>query len=181
MNQILPGLYKRFGAVVLKLGGQSIDIDATLGELPECNVARAIICGETSVDLSMISKSLQSFFGHGIYREGNCQSFDVQDVRCSRVFGAGAGPQQTLRPSPEIVNAPRALVVEQRVVRTVDTPRNRDAQPVTKHIGHVVHDGYIPSTDENRGNRRNIWIQASINATLDASQVGFSGREIVLL
>jgi hypothetical protein len=68
----------------------------------------------------MISKSLQSFFGHGIYREANCQNFDVQDVGCSRVFGAGAGPKQALGSGPEVVNTPRALGTDVRVIGRVD-------------------------------------------------------------
>jgi hypothetical protein len=77
IDQILPGLYKRLGAIVLNLGGQSIDLDATVGELPERNFGVAGICGENRVEVCMVSKSRQSFFGHGIYGEGNCQSFDL--------------------------------------------------------------------------------------------------------
>ena len=57
-HQVVPGFDERLGPFVLKLGGQSIDINAGLGKLAQHFLAVAAIRKQDRADFAVISKSI---------------------------------------------------------------------------------------------------------------------------
>src|SRR5439155_9088325 len=96
-HQLLPRLHERLRAVTLQLDGESVGIDAGLGESREHAVGISAVLGHDSLELAVLGKGEQCLFGYGVDRVRRCQGLDVQGVRRLRILGSSAAPKQALR------------------------------------------------------------------------------------
>ena len=77
LHQIVPGADERFGAFVLELCAQVINVDARRRELVQHCFAVAAVGRHDLAEISMIREGFQSSFGHGVYRERRSQRLDI--------------------------------------------------------------------------------------------------------
>ena len=90
-HQVVQDLTKD-GTVVLKAGGQGIEVNARLGKARQHPLAIASVDGERRADVAMIAKGFERGFRHGVDRERSGEGLHVENVGGLRVLGAGAGP-----------------------------------------------------------------------------------------
>ena len=128
----------------------------------------------------MVGKGQQGLVWNRIDRVRRREGLDVERVRCRRVFGAGAGPEQALRPRTGRGEFLPAIGREQIAVRLVGAHRDRDSQAVVQWRCNLQLYRHVPPADEERGDRVDLRVQAGFDAPLYAAQVGLRGRNIVL-
>ena len=96
------------------------------------------------------------------------------------ILRAGAGPEQALRPGAGIGGPKPARRTQQVSVGLVGAPGDGDAEPVGQFRGRLARDRDVPAADEHRGDRTDRRIEARRDAPLDAAQIGFGRRQILL-
>ena len=57
---------------------------------------------------------------------------------------------------------------------------DRDAEPVAQLARDLAADRHVPAADEQRGDRSDGRVQPRLDAPLDAAQVGFGRRQVLL-
>ena len=68
----------------------------------------------------------------------------------------------------------------QLVVGAVGAPGDGDSKPVAQIRRHLLGDGDVPATDEQRGDRGDVGVEVSGDAALDPPHVGLCGGEVLL-
>ena len=61
-HEFVPRFHERFGAFILKLSGQRVDINSGLGELREYFLAIPAVGGQDRAEFGVLRKGLQSGF-----------------------------------------------------------------------------------------------------------------------
>ena len=148
LHQIVPGLDERFGPLFLKLGAQSININAGLGKLVQDPFTMTAVRRHDGSDTAVISEGDQRFLRHRVHRQRGGQRLDVEGVGCLRVLGAGAGPEQPLGPTAGIVHALPPPTAQQLQVRLIDRAGNSNAELVAQSLGSFVGHCDVPAADE---------------------------------
>src|SRR5678815_4878028 len=91
-DRLVPGPDERYRSVLLKAGGQGIDIDAGLGELGEDFLAVTAVGRHDGPEPAVVRQGFQGPLRYGVDRERRGERRDVEHVGRLRVLGAGAGP-----------------------------------------------------------------------------------------
>ena len=104
-QQFVPGFYKRLRAFILKLRGQGVHVDAGLRKLGQDFFSITTVRRHDRANFAMIREGFQRRLGHRVHCERRGERFDVENIRSLRILGAGAGPEQTLRPGAGIIRA----------------------------------------------------------------------------
>src|SRR5262245_8128545 len=95
-HEVVPGPDERRGAFVLEARGQGADVHARLGEAGQDRLAVASVRGKRRSGFAVVGERLERALGHGVDREGCCESIDIERVGGFGILGAGAGPQEPL-------------------------------------------------------------------------------------
>ena len=160
--------------------GERVDVDARLGEAREHRLAIAAVRRQSIADLAVIGEGLERALRHRVDRERRGERLHIEDVGGLRILGAGAGPEQALRPGAGIGGALPARRSQQLAIGLVGALRDGDAEAVGQLRRHLSGDGDVPAADEHRGDRADRGIEARLDAPLDAAQIGFGRRQILL-
>src|SRR5215475_4227396 len=112
-HQVVPRIDEGLGTFVLKLLRQRMDVDLCLGKPCQFRFAVAPVRGYRRANIVMLGERFQRALRHRVHREWRGQRLDVEDIRCLRILGPGAGPQQALRPRASIVGAHPSRRTEQ--------------------------------------------------------------------
>ena len=97
-EQCLERLGELLDAVVLEHAGDVGEVHSTGRQPLQEQVGVAGIVRERAAHGPVILEEAERCGGHGIDRIGADERVHVEDVRVARVLGAGAGPQEPLRP-----------------------------------------------------------------------------------
>src|SRR6185312_287126 len=97
-DKIFPRLVERFRSFTLELGGERRIVDAGPREFCEHILGVAAIDRQYALQFAMIGEGVQGLLGHGVDRVRGRERLDIERVGGVRILGAGAGPEQALRP-----------------------------------------------------------------------------------
>ncbi len=151
-----------------------------LAKVGENRLAVAAIRCQRLADLAVIGEGLQGALGHGVDREGRRERLHIEGVGGFRVLGAGAGPQQALGTGAAVGSALKARRGEQVEIGLVGALADGDAEPVGELCRNLAGDRDVPAADEERGHRGDGRVQPSRDPPLDAAQVRFGRRDVLL-
>src|SRR5260221_1826669 len=129
-HQIVPGLDKGRGTLILEPGGQRVDVDTRLGEAGQNRLAVASVRCEYLADLAVVAEGLEGTLRHGVDGEGRGESLHIKGVRGFSVLCAVAGPEKALGAGARIGGALEARRGEQLPIRLVGALGDRDAEPI---------------------------------------------------
>ena len=167
-------------ALELRIATASASTSTRLGEnLHEDRFGIAPI-GRHSLDGAVLGKGKQRLLRHGVDRVGRRQRFDIKHVRGRGILGAGAGPQQALRPGPgcgQFLPALRMPADRGRLCRCAWRWRCRGDCATRQGL---VLDSRVPAADEKRRHGSDLGIESGGDAPLDAAHIRFGRRNIVL-
>ena len=97
LEELVEGVGEELDAIGSELVGHLFHRDAGSGEVGH-GFARAVqIFGQALTRLAVIAEGVKRGRRDGVDGVGADQFFDVDDVAVILIFGAGAGPENTLR------------------------------------------------------------------------------------
>jgi hypothetical protein len=91
--------------------------------------------GHDRSDLAVIGEGLQCSLRDRVHRKWSGQRLDIESIGRLWVFGASAGPQQSLRLCAGVECALRERAIQQTEVRFINTTGDGDAEPLFSPSG----------------------------------------------
>ncbi len=82
--------------------------------------------------------------------------------------------------APAIEDAPQPLRAGQLVIGAVGAVGDGDPEPVAQIRRHLLGDGDVPATDEERGNGGDVGVEVGLDAALHTPHVGLGGGEVLI-
>src|ERR1700720_3187834 len=104
-HQVVPGIDEGLGTFILKLLRQRMDVDLCVRKPCQLLFGVAPVRRNGCADIAVVSEGFECALRHRVHRERRGQGLHVEDIRRLRVFGPGAGPQQSLRTRASVVGA----------------------------------------------------------------------------
>src|ERR1043166_8759660 len=68
---------------------------------------------------------------------------------------------------------------QQISISFISATRDRDTEPVVQPCWNLAGNGRIQAADEHGSDGANVWIEACVDAPLDAPQIRFSRRKVL--
>ena len=127
----------------------------------------------------MLGEGKQGFVGNRVDRVGRRERLNVERVARRRVFGAGAGPQQPLRPGAGGGELAPALGREQIAIGVVGPHRDGDAQAVVERRRNRLLHRHVPAADEQRSDGVDPRVEPGFDSALDPAQIRLGRGDVM--